>query len=391
MLLRRKMIVFILKDIKRKSSIAVLALLIISSFYIGGFISSFIIEIEAEKYWHDQSWPADIHIIWWEYGNFSEIIEGVNDIEGVKWSVYPAGINFFERIKYGDKRYTLYVTWCNVEDPIFPSPKYIVEGEFFKSNNETSVILESIGKQLLIDIGEYKGLGENGTVIDLDVMNLTIAGIISNVLIMGREEAYLKLTNIIFVYVPLNTYLEIYETLSKNESTMGSSIDIDPTIYVKVEEGYDIEEVADRIRERYPGVSLETRLEAKRAEQEVLLRGTLYTAIMIYALSAAVMVWDIKNRNYEIAMLKAMGWRRRHMLELFVLRYVIFGLISGLAGLIVGFILSSLMLAPTLYYAYLFILYLPYQVLLTTTFTVLFSIPATIKAYNISAESVIRG
>lgn len=382
-----------IKDVRRKSSIAVFILLIISSLYIAAVVGSLIVQTEADKYWEMQLWPTEIivHPLG-DMDYFPLIAKSIERVDGVKWTVYPSGIWFNNIINYNNKSYSIRVGWCNLNDITFPNPRYLVEGRFFKSNNEYSIIIESIGEQLLKDVGQFNGVHENKTILTLGSFNFTVIGVISNPLILGREESYLKLTNAIMAYIPIQTYLNLYDKLSNFNMTelAKQKITFDYSINVKVEEGYNIDAVADKIRSLFSDVIVSTINEYRKNTYNTLIRDTLYPALIGYILSAIVMVWEIKQKTIEIALLKIMGWTRISVLELFVIHYILFGALAGLIGLIVAFAFSAMLITPNIYLLYLFFTYLPIQLGLTVSLTVLFAIPAVIKAYNTSAESILR-
>jgi len=385
------------KDLRRKSSIAVFILLIVSSFFVSIVIRNLIIYTEADEYWDLQMWPTEIivHPLG-DVEDFPVIEEAIREIEGVKWTVYPAKIYFSGKFRYQNRSYYLELSWCNVEDITFPHPKFIVRGRFFESNYENSVIIESIGEQLLKDIGEYKGIGENKTMLDLGVASLPIVGVITNQLMNGREEAYLDLTDIIAVYAPLGTYLKLYKAISQLNFTERAElkVDFEYAINVKVKEGYDIDMVANRIKSKYPhGVVVETVTEYEKSYHELLVESTLYPTLIGYILSVFIMIWEIRRKTNEISLLKVLGWRRNDILKFFIMRYTIFGIISSILGLSISLLLSSLIMfsIPNLYMIYLFfVVMLPIQICIATSLTVISSLPAIIKAYNVSAEKVLR-
>jgi len=58
------------KDLKRKSSIVILILLIIPSIYISVFVAYNLVETDVDKYYKDRGFPADIIVYnWFPYGN----------------------------------------------------------------------------------------------------------------------------------------------------------------------------------------------------------------------------------------------------------------------------------------------------------------------------------
>ena len=105
------------------------------------------------------------------------------------------------------------------------------------------------------------------------------------------------------------------------------------------------------------------------------------------------MVWDIRNRRYEIAMLKVSGWKGIHVIEIFTIRIMVITIISGTLGLLFIVSLQAIFLSwkPNSYFFYLIVSHLLYQISIVMAVTLLFAIPTILIAYFMSAESAIRG
>ena len=217
---------------------------------------------------------------------------------------------------------------------------------------------------------------------------MSVIGIIAPPILIGREEEYLKLTNIINIYVPLRTYMSLVQKIKTQN--YGRNATIEGEIYVKVKEGYSVEDVAEEIRNTYPGISVFTNLEEKRSLSQMALQVTLVNAGIPYVLAAIVMLWDVRHNESKTALLKVLGWRRKDIVKLFILKYLLMGIISGLLGLALSFT-SFITMPPNLYVISQVVTFIPIQSLLGASTAVLFAMPAVIKAYNVSAEKVMRG
>ncbi|MHA1616159.1 MAG: hypothetical protein ACTSX9_02505 [Candidatus Njordarchaeales archaeon] len=204
---------FAIKDLKRKASIAIIILFLIPSWSILANVSQLFVETPDEKYIWELQWPADIEAGMKNASETPILLKKLKEIEGIKWYVYPSEIDLWNWLSYEERNYSLCVHWCNVDDPTFPSPEFLIEGRFFRSNYERTVIIENIGLQLLKDLGLYKGLGENRTIICLRafnpienvtvVFNLTLIGVIANPATIGEEELHLRLSNTINIFLSL--------------------------------------------------------------------------------------------------------------------------------------------------------------------------------------------
>ena len=379
------------KSVTQKSSIVVLILLSISMYYLGGYVGSEVVFSYTQEYWTQKNWPTEIKIYKTTdtHYNFSAIVNNISNFEGVKWYVYPGGGILIrnDSYKYNGEQYYLEIKWCNVEDPTFPNSKYLIEGNFFRTNSENTIILESVGKQFFKDLGLYKGLGKNKTVLSVLGFNMSVIGIIASPILIGREEGYLKLTNVIDIYVPLHTYMRIVQKIKTQNYENNATIN--GGIYVKVKEGYDVEKVAEKIRNTYPGINVFTISEEKRILSRMFLQMTLINAGIPYVLATIVMLWDVKHNESKTALLKVLGWRRRDILKLFILKYFLMGIVGGLLGLALSFT-SFITMPPNLYIIYQVVMFIPIQILLGASTALLFAIPAVIKAYSVNAEKVMR-
>ena len=96
----------------------------------------------------------------------------------------------------------------------------------------------------------FSGIGPNSTILNLVLhganfsMKLFIKGVISNPSLRGNEESYLKLTNVIHIWLPLNTYLDLANKTKLNLF----NVLVNDYIYVKVKEGYKVSDVVENIK-----------------------------------------------------------------------------------------------------------------------------------------------
>lgn len=392
---RRKLLSMALKDLKRKSSIAVMILLSISSTFLFIILRWNFIYTLSDEYFDRKYWPAEIEI-YNGYENESgvpidlgSIVDDIRGIEGVKWVVYPGGgISIGYALNYSGKNYYLVIHWCNVEDPTFPHPKFMVEGRFFRSNEEKALIIEMPGKKLLEDLGLYQGIG---TKVQMLGVNLTIIGVIGNPLFHGYEKKYLELTNDIDFYVPLNTYLNL-TSIALSPPYVGSlNVDVIKTIYVRVKEGYSVNEVAEKIREKFPGIGIST-VEDERSWLRSATLQFLIQALVSYLLCGAVMLWSVKYREKEIFLFKALGWRITDILKFFAVRSVILGLFSSIIGPFLLLVTEILpVFAINLYIIYVILLTVPLLIPTVVLVVFIFSLPSIYLVYRLSSGEYLRG
>jgi len=383
-----------LKDLRRKSSIAVLILLSISSIFLFIILRWNFVHTLADEYFDRKYWPAEIEIDWYENESgipvdLGSIVDDIREIEGVKWVVYPGGgVSISYAFNYSGKDYYLEISWCNVEDPTFPHPKFVVDGRFFKSNDEHALIIEMPGRKLLEDLGLYHGIG---TKVQILGVNLTIIGVIGNPLYSGREEQYLKLTNTINFYVPLNVYLNL-TSIALGPPYIGSiNVDVSKRICVRVEEGYSVDEVAEKIEERFPGIRMSTITESERSWLRSVTLDCLIQALISYLLSGIMMMWSVRYDKKKIFLLKALGWRVRDILGFFTLRNVILGVFSAVVGTFLTLVVGILP-APyiNLYIVYTILLPLPLLLPMVILAVLIFSLPSIYLVYRLSSGEYIR-
>lgn len=336
----RKLMHMITKDVKRKYSMAMLILLTYSSLFLGIIITNIYVHTLMDEYIDGHSWPTEIQIYGWENHSpeeLGDIVDEIRNIDGVKWVVYPGGgIMIDYAFKYNDENYHLEICWCNVEDPTFPHPKFLVEGRFFKSNNENAIIVESIGKKLLEDLKLFRGTGT--TKVQILGVNMTIIGVISSPAIYGAEELLLKGTSIISFYVPLETYLNLVSIARQAPYGGSLNVYVSGGINVKVYENYSVDEVVNKIRKKFPGIELCTVTESERKFHRAVFMSGIRHVILGYLLASVVMVWDVRHRRREIVFLKALGWRVKDILKFFTLRNTFLGFLSAISAVFVTFL-----------------------------------------------------
>jgi len=390
----RSLLVMALNDLKRKANIAILILLSISSIFLFIIVRWNFTHTLADEYSDRQDWPAEIEI--YKYVNESgdrvdlgSIVDDVREIEGVKWVVYPGGgIWIDDAFNYHGKNYSLLIGWCNVEDPMFPHPKFIVEGRFFKLNDENAVIIDMIARKLLEDLGLFHGIG---TKVQILGENLTIIGVVGNPMLYGGEEQHLKLTDTIYFYVPLNTYLNLTSIALSPPYINSINVFVLKEIYVKVDESYSVDEVAREIRERFPGIGMLVVTESKRSLLRSITLESLIQGLIFYLLSGMVMLWSVRYEKKEIFLLKALGWRVRDILRFFTLRNVILGIFSAVIGTFLALVVGIL---PTpyinLYIIYTILLPFPFLLPMVVSAVLIFSLPSIYWIYRVSSGEYIR-
>ncbi|MHA1471147.1 MAG: ABC transporter permease [Candidatus Asgardarchaeia archaeon] len=386
--LKRVFTRIIMKEMKRKTTIVVFILLSISSYHVLAFFSSQVVYSFVNDYHEERMWPAEIEILPSEtltnYSYLDYVAEHVNEIGGVKWSVYPGGgILVSNMFSYNDESYYLFIMWCNVDDLTFPNQKYLIEGRLFDSNNESSIIVENMAKRLLEKLNMYHGMGKNKTTLQILDFNLTLVGVIADPRTVNVEDYYLQLGNTFYAWVPLDTYMALVQKTYNLTSGIASA---SSTIYVKVKEGFDVEDVAKRIRMRFTQIEVKTYKDYKSFILMQYLQMFFMFGLVPLVLFGLTIFWDINHNAYKIALLKALGWKRRDVAKYLLLKYGFSGALAGAIGMILSIIPIPFILFANTYVLILFLGYFPIQIIMMSILTVIFALPAVYKAYNMSTE-----
>ncbi len=261
-------------------------------------------------------------------------IEEISKIEGVKLVNGLIGSNI--EVEFGDETGVLYAygiedvdAWKEIEASSvgLESGRYLTKEDKYSAIIGNSVAHEIFSK----DVGLKKTIKLNG--VDFRVVGIfkKAGGVLS---MFDRR-----------IYIPEKTAREIFpEGIEENEYSL---------ITAKVEEGYDVEEVADRINEKLLKLHHQTEetktftvLTSKFFQTLVsnILSSltTFLTAIASVSLLVGgigimnIMYVSVMERTREIGVMKAIGATNRTILLLFLLESGIFGLFGGIIGDVFG-------------------------------------------------------
>ena len=261
-------------------------------------------------------------------------VEEISKIEGVKLVNGLIGSNI--EVEFGDETGVLYVygiedvdAWKEIEASSvgLESGRYLTKDDKYSAIIGNSVAHEIFSK----DVGLKKTIKLNG--VDFRVVGIfkKAGGVLS---MFDRR-----------IYIPEKTAREIFpEGIEENEYSL---------ITAKVEEGYDVEEVADRINEKLLKLHHQTEdtktftvLTSKFFQtliSNILSSMTTFlTAIASVSLLVGgigimnIMYVSVMERTREIGVMKAIGATNRTILLLFLLESGIFGLFGGIIGDVFG-------------------------------------------------------
>ncbi|MDI6690219.1 MAG: ABC transporter permease [Actinomycetota bacterium] len=126
-------------------------------------------------------------------------------------------------------------------------------------------------------------------------------------------------------------------------------------IFVKVARGADINEVADRIEKTYPGklVTVKSVDEVSKVDRgfKIISGGSWAISVLAIIIGGIgvmnTMIMSVFERTREIGVLRALGWKRRRILNLILGETLFISLAAAVIGIILGIIgIKAIMLAP---------------------------------------------
>ncbi len=404
-------------DIKKKKFLALFILMMFPAYFTYDFVTTSVVRDVNARYAEDFLYPGDIMVYYQPRFNLGEswvvsvfnVTRIVRSVEGVKWAYSPDKVTFWNLSYPASPFYNF--RWCNISDPTFPKLEYVVEGEFFSSNDEDAVLLDRIAFLYFTRIGRISGIGdmlkltyilylENGSYLSAS-FQWRVKGIVSSPAMDAAAESIMNKENYRGnIILPIGTFQRFFQRIMevfffKNGSGYGFELfNIGMDIVVRVKPGYDVYDVAERIKkavkERFYGEVYCFIKEAvfNRFRNQIAWNMIVFSLIA-FSLIAAILFWDVRDKRRFISLLRVTGWRRRHVVSLFILRYSLIGFIGSWAGnLIILFYLalyisvSFFLFALVNYYVYVLLIYLG--------FTLLASIPALLRVYSLDLEKVLR-
>jgi ABC-type antimicrobial peptide transport system permease subunit len=115
-----------------------------------------------------------------------------------------------------------------------------------------------------------------------------------------------------------------------------------------VEDPDNIQTIEYLIEEKFPEISLSKASEfaEELGDMEMMRASTWAIAFVALVLGGLgmtnTMVMSVFERTREIGVLRALGWRRRHILSMIISESVTLSMLGGITGVIAGFILGML-------------------------------------------------
>jgi len=374
-----------LKEIRRKRVIVgLLLILIVPSFLFCILLSQIFLFRLSEEYSSRIAWPGEIMV-----SNITEQdVAPIEEVDGVRYVVFPGWIDLFG-LEYFNRSYVVTILWYNVEDPTTLHPKFLIKGELPKSNNECSVVLDSIAAALFEEIGFGCDIGEKIIILGKE---FEVKGIVGSPFVRGGEKKTLITGgNVVFIFVPLGVFKEL-AFIARNDleySQVAEPVDL---AYVRVEDFSSVDEVANNIRKVVPrGAHVSTMVEEKKEYIRWVYVTNLPVILTCYIMAGVLMLWEVKHAKKQILTLKSLGWERERILKLLVTRNSILGFLSSVIGwvFIVNFIIFSLRYVNLYLLMNLFLAF-PMVFVFSVSATLIFSIPSIIRVYKLNVEEALK-
>jgi putative ABC transport system permease protein len=265
--------------------------------------------------------PLDLSV------RFDEILKGLSNIEGIE--EISGRIFFSGQIVTQEESTVLLGKAIDVEKELAICPRVknmMVSGEFLTPEDRNQIVLTTTSaKKLRLDIRDTILLfatSEKGAI------NAT------ELIVKGVFEPLLPDTSNKLGYIPLQTAQELL--LMEGMVT---------EVVVKKEKNYDINEISKRIKENLSEEVYETntwkeieQIIIQMVERQGLLSVVVSVILFIIVFSTVMntMLMVVLERTGEIGTLMAIGFRRNHILALFVYEGTLKGLIGGIIGTALG-------------------------------------------------------
>ena len=402
-------------NLKNKATLAVIFLMIVPAFNVYTYVAYAIVQDINVRYIHDSSTLGDVVVFYgfnYSVGERWDIIFNVTDVVrsvvGVEWAVAPRSIYY---LPHNGSLYWYRFLWCNVSNPVFPKPEYVVEGKFFSSNAENAVLLDRQAFLYFKSIGRISGVGDvlgftfrhvfwNNDSEIIASFSYVVKGVVSSPAMDALGSSITERNGFAgYIILPVNTFLKFFYVLYEKFWSRGiyDVLTPDSAIVVRVKSGYNVDAVAKEIKrvvsERFPNgevlVYIPERTWQRTVEKE--FREMVTYLVFSFTLIAGILFWDVGARKRLILLLRVIGWKRKHILILFIFRYAI---LAVLGSLIAAFVTAGIYVLFGVSFAKILLVLVKYYFLAVAVvyvlFTLVFSVPALLRVYGLDLEKVLR-
>jgi ABC-type antimicrobial peptide transport system permease subunit len=144
---------------------------------------------------------------------------------------------------------------------------------------------------------------------------------------------------------------------------------------VWIEEGSDVDQIERAIETRFPEISLSraSQFAEQLSDMEFLRAGTWAIAFIALVLGGLgmmnTMVMSVFERTREIGVLRALGWKKRHVLSMILSESIVLSMLGGVSGVFIGVSLGILLNTNPVIQGFLHMTYKP-ELFLQTFVTV---------------------
>jgi putative ABC transport system permease protein len=268
--------------------------------------------------------PLDLSI------KFNDVLNGVSEIKGVE--EISGRILFSGQLVTQEESAVLFGKSIDVFKEVAICPRVkdnMVIGEFLTPEDKNEIVLtEDLYKKLGVDIGDTVLLFATSKEGAINATELIIKGVFHSTL----PDSSKKLG-----YIPLRTAQELL--LMDGVVT---------EVVLKKGKNYDHNTIVEEMKNKFAGYEFEinTWEEIEQTFRQMIenlgFLSIVVSAILFIIVFSTVMntmLMVVLERTREIGTLMAIGFKRRHILSLFLFEGAIKGLIGGVIGTVLGFII----------------------------------------------------
>lgn len=259
--------------------------------------------------------------------NTQPIVKSVSEFNEVIGITEQINQNVF--IRNGVTKYSANLSGVDTEneDHVFRMSEYMIQGNFFDLDKRSDGII--LGSKLAQNLGV--GMGDNVTL-------LTSDGVTKMFKIIGIFETGSAGTDKIKALVSIHTARQLF---SKNRSYATD-------IMINIEDYNKASDVAKKLA-NITSYKVEPWQEGNsQLNSANFIRDLLAIAVSVTILIVAgfgiynIMNMTVNEKIREIAILKAMGFNGKDIVEIFLTQSIVIGLVGGLSGLLFGNIISQI-------------------------------------------------
>jgi putative ABC transport system permease protein len=265
--------------------------------------------------------PLDLSI------KFNDVLNGISDIEGLK--EISGRILFSGQLTTQEESAVLFGKAIDVAKELTICPRVknnMVEGEFLTPEDTNKIVLtKDSAERLKINVGDTMLLFATSKAGAINATELMLKGVFLSEL----PDSSKKLG-----YIPLKT--------AQNLLLMDGLV---TEVVLKKEKNYDISKIVREMKNKFSGYDFEINtwkeiekiiLQMVENQNFLSLVVSLILFIIVFSTIMNTMLMVVLERTSEIGTLMAIGFKRRHILTLFVFEGTLKGLIGGILGTVLG-------------------------------------------------------